>query len=362
MKKQDKKYLQVKKYILAKIGTDSLRPGNKIPTEDEIIKTLGFSRSTVRHAIAELEQEGYLYKIHGSGSFVRRTSGPSSINIYAFLYKSSKGIEKDIIYGMKQAINNSIFSDLNLILKREGENTGEMIDKIQSIFSKTPSGLIIIPQVSGDRPKNRLLAATLRKMEKDNFIVIQIDRTIPEYEGNYIMTDHYKGAYNMTQYLIGKGHKRIAVMYEHPENSSIKLRLQGVETCLRDNDLPFRESFKLQVALSDFTSEDDKIIKKIKGTDSTCIFCFESEIALGIYSLFLKHNISVPDDISLCSFDDHSFYGIHDGFITAVIQPLEEIGYLSVDLIRAKLEKDLKSPIKLLLEPHIVKRSSVAEI
>ncbi len=362
MKTREKKYLKVKNYILDKIRKGELYPGNKIPTEDEIMEITGFSRSTVRRAVSELEQEGYLYKIHGSGSFVRKTTISNSFNIYAFLYKSSKGIEKDIIYGMKQAINNSTNNNFNLILKREGENTREMIETIQSIISSTPSGLIIIPQVSKIRSNNRLLAATLRKMENSNFTVIQIDRVVPEYEGNYIMTDHYKGAYEMTQFIIEKGHKKITVLYEHPENSSIRLRLKGVESCLRDHDLSAEELNKLEVPLADFQRRSSEILESILNNNSTCVFCFESEIALETYKLFMEKNINVPDDISLCSFDDHSFYGIREDFITAVVQPLEEIGYLSVDLIRAKFENRLKNPIRLLIQPHLVIRRSVAEI
>lgn len=108
MKAREKKYVSVEKFILKNIQNGTYKPGDKIPTEEEIMSMLGFSRSLVRHAIALLEQEGYIYKIHGSGSFVRQTVTDDLIDIYALLYANSKGIEKDFIHGMRHAVNYSL--------------------------------------------------------------------------------------------------------------------------------------------------------------------------------------------------------------------------------------------------------------
>ena len=48
----------------------SFPPDTRIPSEVELMNRYGVSRITVRHAINELVQEGYLVKRHGTGSFV----------------------------------------------------------------------------------------------------------------------------------------------------------------------------------------------------------------------------------------------------------------------------------------------------
>ncbi len=63
-------YKQLKEYIRTWIESNRLQPGDKIPTERELSHLLGVSRLTVRQAIAELVEEGILYRVQGSGTYV----------------------------------------------------------------------------------------------------------------------------------------------------------------------------------------------------------------------------------------------------------------------------------------------------
>ena len=362
MKRSEKKYNSVKKLILKGIRDGTYPPGAKIPTEDEIMRILGFSRSPVRHAISLLEQEGFVYKIHGSGSFVIQTFEEDPIDIYALLYPDSRGIEKDFIHGMRRAVNHSKIRDLHLILKKPGRSTAETIDILQSIPSDRKVGVIIVPFVDRDRANNRLLAANLRKLEKNNITVVQLDRCVPGYEGNCVTSDHRSGAYEMTRHLIEHGHRNIAVILEHPEHSSIKLRLQAVKECLAAEKIHLPDTNLLDIPVQDIRRKSNRILGLVRKDQVTAVFCFECEIALEIHRLFQTHNIRIPEDVSLCSFDDHCYTGQQQGFLTAVMQPLEELGYFAVDLILCELEKRSPQPVKLTMEPSIIERRSVASI
>ena len=65
-------YLQLKKLIYDRINKGIYEPGESIPSENEIQKQFKISRITVRRAIRELEQEGYLDKKPGKGTFVQK--------------------------------------------------------------------------------------------------------------------------------------------------------------------------------------------------------------------------------------------------------------------------------------------------
>ena len=69
---ETKLYLRVKDWLRAAIEKGDYRPGDRIPSEHELMKRFGVSRSTVRHAISELVLEGWLYRIQGSGTYVAR--------------------------------------------------------------------------------------------------------------------------------------------------------------------------------------------------------------------------------------------------------------------------------------------------
>lgn len=64
-------YEQLANKILNDINHEKYLPGAQIPTELELQRSTGYSRSTVRHALRILVNKGVLVKIHGKGTFVQ---------------------------------------------------------------------------------------------------------------------------------------------------------------------------------------------------------------------------------------------------------------------------------------------------
>ncbi|AMO38007.1 MULTISPECIES: FadR/GntR family transcriptional regulator [Thauera] len=56
--------------LTQRIQTGELRPGDKLPTESEIVRERGVSRTVVREAISRLQAAGLVETRHGIGSFV----------------------------------------------------------------------------------------------------------------------------------------------------------------------------------------------------------------------------------------------------------------------------------------------------
>lgn len=63
-------YFQLKELILSEIREGNYKSGDMIPTEKEISEAFRISRTTVRQAITELVQEGWLYRVKSKGTFV----------------------------------------------------------------------------------------------------------------------------------------------------------------------------------------------------------------------------------------------------------------------------------------------------
>lgn len=61
---------QVKEHLLDWIDKNEYGQGDQLPSEAEMAKTLGVSRSTVREAYIMLEAEGVIVRKHGSGTFI----------------------------------------------------------------------------------------------------------------------------------------------------------------------------------------------------------------------------------------------------------------------------------------------------
>jgi GntR family transcriptional regulator len=61
-----------------------LRPHDPLPSERELRERFGVSRSTVRHALAELVDRGRIYRVHGRGTFVAVPIVRKDMNLASF--------------------------------------------------------------------------------------------------------------------------------------------------------------------------------------------------------------------------------------------------------------------------------------
>jgi len=72
-------YQQIKNDIRDKIGNREWTPGQKIPSENALVTSLGVSRMTIHRALRELTQEGLLNRVHGLGTFVAKPARHASL-------------------------------------------------------------------------------------------------------------------------------------------------------------------------------------------------------------------------------------------------------------------------------------------
>lgn len=70
-------YRQIAEQIRELIREGHLVPGDRIPSEVEMVNVYRCARGTVRQARALLEMEGWIQTRHGSGSFVAADPPPS---------------------------------------------------------------------------------------------------------------------------------------------------------------------------------------------------------------------------------------------------------------------------------------------
>ncbi len=74
-------YEQIKQRLLQDIETGVLEPHTRLPSERRLVEQFGVSRITVRQALSELVQEGYLYTQPAKGFFVAEQPQPYELNV-----------------------------------------------------------------------------------------------------------------------------------------------------------------------------------------------------------------------------------------------------------------------------------------
>ncbi|HMM83687.1 MAG: GntR family transcriptional regulator [Cryobacterium sp.] len=80
---QLKKHELVRQHLKAKIN-QGLAPHEKLPTERDLAEQLNVNRLTIRHALGELEREGVIYRVQGSGTFVSASQISKSFEFTSF--------------------------------------------------------------------------------------------------------------------------------------------------------------------------------------------------------------------------------------------------------------------------------------
>ena len=74
-------YQQIKQKLLEDIQSGVLEPNTRLPSERQLVEQFGVSRITVRQALSELVQEGYLYTQPAKGFFVAEQPQPYELNV-----------------------------------------------------------------------------------------------------------------------------------------------------------------------------------------------------------------------------------------------------------------------------------------
>ncbi|HYF20431.1 MAG TPA: FCD domain-containing protein [Ramlibacter sp.] len=68
----------LRRYVVGRISSGQLQPGDKLPTERELVDMFGGGRSTIRRSLESLEKEGLIGREVGRGTFVKQRANGSS--------------------------------------------------------------------------------------------------------------------------------------------------------------------------------------------------------------------------------------------------------------------------------------------
>jgi GntR family transcriptional repressor for pyruvate dehydrogenase complex len=137
--RRDKVYEGVAKQI-ERLILKKLQPGDKLPSERELVETLGVSRSSIRDAIRSLELMGMVEPRQGAGTIVRELSSESLANPLANALRRKEELieellefrimfEPQLAARAATRVSSTQVSEMEEILKRQeaklrlGENT-----------------------------------------------------------------------------------------------------------------------------------------------------------------------------------------------------------------------------------------------
>lgn len=172
--------------------------------------------------------------------------------------------------------------------------------------------------------------------------------------------DNRAAARELTEHLIGLGHRRIG-MIQGPRRSPLT----------RDRAAGYRDALEAAGIVPDATLSCPGDFTSGSGYEAagdlvsrsdppTAIFCENDEMAIGAISRLKQAGLSVPGDISVAGFDDIAFASYSDPPLTTIAQPAEAFGRRAATLLIDILEGREGDERHQVLPHALVIRSSTA--
>lgn len=193
---------------------------------------------------------------------------------------------------------------------------------IETLLGRQVDGLILVGSTISEY--------ALEKIGNKKSTII-VAREIPDLQKQCIVTDNYRAAFELTEYLIQQGHRDIAHITGIKHHQDAVRRFKGYTEALQqagiepNPNLVFEGNFSGQsgiLAIETFL---------LRGANFSAVFAGNDEMAFGARLALSRRNIRVPDDVSLVGFDDQPLSAFMTPPLTTVAQPAIEMGVAAAE-------------------------------
>ncbi|HKL13385.1 MAG TPA: GntR family transcriptional regulator [Halanaerobiales bacterium] len=356
------KYIKIKNDIEDMINEGKIKPGSKLPTENELSEKYGVSRHTVRKALNILRQEGLLYRKQGVGTFYKSNSNKTTKNI-GFI---SISLHAYIFADMLSSVDKILYENgYQILLGNSMDNHEREKEILKEFIKKNVDGLIIEPAKSARNYPNTSL---LKRFVNNNIPVTILDSKFKEDNFNNITVDDEHGGILATEHLLEMGHENIAMIYKGLHKPALG-RFRGYKQALKNHKIPVYNNYVKQYLNSEFEDrtnfkkEIEEITKELINADPqpTAIFCFNDQVAIFVKEILQKEGYDVPADISIIGFDNSKQANLEN--ITSVAHPKEKVGEKAAKITLERInDGKFEYCEDVMFKPKLVKRGSVKRI
>ncbi|MBB6674536.1 GntR family transcriptional regulator [Cohnella nanjingensis] len=330
------KYMNLKQDIHRRLMNGEWTEGYRLPSSREFAEYYDSSVNTVEKAIKELVHEGWLIRDSRRGTFMdkRKLHVQSSTNLVAaFVF----GIENPLWSAALRGIEDVLYlQGYHLISSSNDRNLEKLEVLVRGAVARKVEGVILCPIMShGHEDINNRIFSLL---QDHGVKVVCLDRTVYNSNIPYVTSDNITGAYHLTKLLINHGHRRI-LFIRNSNISTMNERLLGFKQAILDSDFEYSEEFDVIIPtkMEDFSDEFDwyceVIEQKMKQLRFTAVFTANDQIGEAAIHSLKKLKYSIPEDVSLVTYDADNLSRKMNIHVTGISQPFYEMGQCAAKLL-----------------------------
>ena len=294
------KYEQLRDYVVAQIESGTIKAGAVLPSEHKLAETLQVARSTVRQALASLEQDGLIHRIHGKGTFIHdeaRQRLRKGQNLLALIVPETEAA----FYPSLQRSFESAAAELHnqVIVCNTNNDIDKQASVILQLIDLRVSGVAIVPTTAPTTP-----AFHIRQLQQHGIPVVCCSRPVVGTQAPLLAIPFEEVGRRAGEEIRQLGHRRVAYFSTG----------HGVASAAYEKG--FRDAMGPKAKVSVFVAscpptdyrqlqvETAGALEKLLNSNAppTAIFCGFDSLAEWVYLQVLRLGFRVPQKVSVVGF------------------------------------------------------------
>ena len=300
------------------------------------------NENTKKRILKVAQELGY---IRNAAAVALRTKKTGTIGVV--IADNRNPFYAEVLNGMEETAREKnyhiIFTNTQRDYKKEEE-------AINLLLAKRVDGLLIAPVQ--DREDD------IKKLIEANIPFVIVGRNFNDIELDAVYNDEVKGGFLAIEYLIKKGHKRIALIDGFLYKSPAKGRLEGYKNALKKYEIPFDDAL---LTVGDIDVKDGyKRTKQLleKGLNFTAIFAYNDIMAFGSMQAIKEKGLRIPEDIGLVGYDNIPFSSLISPALTTIRLKKQDLGVESVKLLLSRINGNREKNKKIMLNIELIVRET----
>ena len=337
-------------------------PGMAIPRIRDLARIYSVSPGTVQNAIGILQAQGAITALTGSGCYISQPPPVEPSPPVSALSNKLIGlvcqVRNELTMRLQAGVDGRCREEgSTMVTTLAGRHYEDELAQVERAINNGCHGIILEP---GIRLHHRIDKDYLTSRTLPVPIVV-VDSAQPGQTHSQVLFDNYRAGYEMTRYLIGRGHRQIVFMEQQWDGtvqmqSSVRDRHRGYLHALRNSGLtvPEADQFRSDESGSAYAFENWLCLWKTQKTRPSAVIAIEDTHAVALISQAVRHGIEVPRDLEVVGFDDLSVRHTASPRFPTMRADWELAGGIAVDLLLQHLSGELKSPVVYMLPTTLI--------